>query len=263
MCSSSECSRNADDSLDLNIFMKFRSLLLSLLGALLFLAGVLVGLSLSAVVTWGESEARIYTSYNGETRLKVKCPLMLSPVESAVVSAAIINPTDEEIKPVVSVEISRTKIPRKVSQTLLLEPGESETVQWSVDPSDVIFERLILVNILQSQYRDNPSRLGSCGIFLFSLPGMNGMQTFSLVFAVSLVAMLSGGALWLYARWPLNKLAMNIAQISTVLLGMTILALFSTLPRWWGLTLFFDALILLIMGVIITEFGLFSQKYRD
>jgi hypothetical protein len=242
----------------LTYFMKLRSLLISLFGALLFLAGVLIGLSLSAVVVWGESEARIYTSYNGDTRLKVECPLMLSPVESAIVSADIINPTDKEIKPVVSAEISHTKIPRKVSQTLTLTPGESETAQWTVDPSDVIFERLILVNILQSRYRDNPSRLGSCGIFLLSLFGLTGAQTFALVFTASLVAMLSGGALWLYARWPLNKMSMNIAQISMVLLGITILALLSALPRWWGLTLFFDALIVLIMGVIITEFGIFS-----
>ena len=131
----------------------------------------------------------------------------------------------------------------------------------AVDPSDVIFERLILVNIHQSQYRDNPSRLGSCGIFIFSLFGMPGAQTFALVFAISLVAMLSGAALWLYARWPLNKLATNIAQLSTVLLVITILALLTTIPRLWGLTLILDALILLIFGIIITEFGLFSQKY--
>ena len=241
--------------------MKLRSLLLSLLGALLFLSGVLIGLSLSAVVVWGESEARIYTSYNGERRLKVQCPLMLSPVESGVVSADIINPSDEEIKPVVSVEVSHTKIPRKESQTLTLAPSGSGTVQWSVDPSDVIFERLILVNILQSRYRDNPSRLGSCGIFIFSLFGLPGVQTFALVFAISLAAMLSGSALWLYTRWPLNNLATNIAQPSVVLLVITILALLTTIPRLWGLTLVLDALILLIMGVIITEFGLFSQKY--
>ena len=241
--------------------MNLKSLLLSLLGALLFLAGVLAGLSLSAAVVWGESEARIYTSYNGERRLKVQCPLMLSPVESAAVSANIVNSSNEEIKPVVSVEVSQPKIPRKESQTLTLAPGGSEAVQWTVDPSDVIFERMILVNILQSQYRDNPSRLGSCGIFILSLFGLTGAQTFALVFAVSLVAMLSGAALWLYARWPLNKLATNIAQISTVLFVITVLALLTTIPRLWGLTLILDALILLILGVMITEFGLFSQKY--
>lgn len=236
-------------------------LLLSLLGALLFLAGVLAGLLLSATVVWGESEARIYTSYNGERRLKVQCPLMLSPVESAAVSASIINSSNEEIKPVVSVEVSQPKVPRKESRTLTLAPGGSEAVQWTVDPSDVIFERMILVNILQSQYRDNPSRLGSCGIFILSLFGLPGAQTFALAFAVSLVAMLSGAALWLYVRWPLNRLATNIAQISTVLFVITILALLTTIPRLWGLTLILDALILLIFGVIITEFGLFSQKY--
>ena len=240
--------------------MKLRSLLLSLLGALLFLSGVLIGLSLSAVVVWGESEARIYTSYNAERRLKVQCPLMLSPVESGVVSADIINPTNEEIKPVILAEISHTKIPRKVNETLTLAPSGSETVQWTVDLSDVIFERLILVNIHQSQYRDNPSRLGSCGIFIVSLFGLTGAQTFALVFAISLAAMLSGSALWLYARWPLNNLATNIAEPSVVLLVITILALLTTIPRLWGLTLILDALILLIMGVIITEFGLFSQN---
>ena len=240
--------------------MNLRSLLILWLGGLLFLAGVLAGLSLSAVVVWGESEARIYTSYNAERRLKVQCPLMLSPVESATVSADIINPTNEEIKPVILAEVSHTKIPRKVSKTLMLAPGGSETVQWTVDPSDVIFERLILVNILQSRYRDNPSRLGSCGIFIFSLFGLPGAQTFALVFAISLVAMLSGSALWLYASWPLNNLATNIAQPSVVLLVITILALLTTIPRLWGLTLILDALIVLIFGVIITEFGLFSQK---
>ena len=81
------------------------------------------------------------------------------------------------------------------------------------------------------------------------------------MFAVSLVAMLSGAALWLYVRWPLNKLATNIAQISTVLFVITVLALLTTISSLWGLTLILDALILLIFGVIITEFGLFSQKY--
>ena len=241
--------------------MKLRSLLLSIFGALLFLAGVLAGLLLSAAVVWGESEARIYTSYNGERRLKVQCPLMLSPVESAAVSANIINTSNKEIKPVVSVEVSHAKVPRKESQTLTLAPGGSETVQWTVDPSDVIFERMILVNILQSQYRDNPSRLGSCGIFIMSILGLPGAQTFALVFAVSLVAMLSGAVLWLYARWPLNRLATNIAQISTVLFIITVLALVTTIPPLWGLTLILDMLILLIFGVIVTEFGLFSQKY--
>ena len=243
--------------------MKLRLLLLSWLGGLLFLAGVLIGLSLSAAITWGESEARIYSSYNGDSGLRLKCPLMLSPVESGVVNAEIINLTDEDIKPVVSAEISHGKGPREIRQTVSLAPIASETIQWAVDSSDVIFERLILVNALQSRYGDNPSRSGSCGILLFSLWGLTGLETFHLVFAVSITMMLSGGWLWLYARRPLDKFSGNIVQINAILFSITILALLSTLARWWGLALFFDALIILVMGVIITEFVLFSQKYRE
>lgn len=243
--------------------MKLRVLLKSWLGAMLFLAGVLIGLSLSAVYVWGESEARLYTSYNGENSMRLNCPLMLSPVESGTVSTDIINLTEGEIKPVVSAEVSHGKIPRFLSETVLLAPGESATVRWTVDSSDVIFERLILVSIRQSPYRDNPSRLGSCGILLYSLFGLTGAQTFGLVMAVSFLAMLSGGALWLYARLPLNKLTTNIAQISALLFGMNLFALLSILPRWWGFTLFFDLLLLLVLGILITEFGLFSKNYRD
>jgi len=96
--------------------VKQKLLLLSWLGALLFLAGVLVGLSLSAAVTWGESEARIYSSFNGDASLRLKCRLMISPDESGVVRAEIINTIDKDIKPVVTAEISHGKVPREISQ---------------------------------------------------------------------------------------------------------------------------------------------------
>lgn len=233
------------------------------LGALLFLAGVLVGLSLSASYTWGESEARLYTSFNGETGMRLNCPLMLSPVESGTVSADIINLTDKDIKPVVFAEVSHGRIPRVLRETVFLGPGEAATIRWTVDSSDEIFGRLILVSIRQSRYSNNPSRLGSCGILLFSLFGLTGGQTLGLIMVISLLAMLSGGAVWLYARRPLNKLTTNFAQINAVLLGVTFFALVAIWPRWWGLTLVFDLLILLVIGVIITEFGLSSKKYRD
>jgi len=225
--------------------------------------GILIGLALTGAYAWGESEARIYSSLNGAVDLAIKCPLMMSPRESGVITAEITNLTDKEIRPVVTAEISHEKAPREISQTVSLLSGKSETVEWTVDSSDVIFERLILVNVLQSRFNDNPSRSGSCSILLYSLFGLVGMETFSLVFVVSLALIISGGWLWLYARWPLDKFSGNIVQINVVLLSITIFALLSTWARWWGLTLFFDALILLVMGIILTEFVLFSQKYSE
>jgi hypothetical protein len=243
--------------------MYLRSFILSWLGASLFLAGVVIGLALSATVAWAYSEAAAYSSYNGDASLKLKCPLMISPDESGVVRAEVINLIDEDIKPVVTAQISHGKLPREVSQTLLLSTGETKTVEWNIDSSDVIFERLILINVLQSRYSDNPSRSGSCGILIFSMFGLTGRQSFALMLAASLILILAGGLLWLYARWPLDNFSVNIVQINSVLFGVTILALLSTVAHWWGLALFFDALILLMIGVIMTEFVLFSQKYRE
>ena len=243
--------------------MKFRLFLLSWLGALLFLAGVFVGLTLSGAVAWGESEARIYSSFNGDSNLAIKCPMIISPAETGTISAEIVNLTGEDIKPVVTVEISHGKVPREIKQTFPLKSLQSGSVQWIVDSSDVIFERVILVNALQSRYSHNPSRSGSCGILVFNLFGLTGVQTFGLLLGFSLILMLAGGGLWLHVRRPLDKFSGSLVQINTVLLAVTILALLSTLARWWGLALFFDALILLVMGVIITEFVLFSQKYRE
>ena len=243
--------------------MNLRPLLLSWLGALLFIAGVFTGLVLSGAYAWGESEARIYSSFNGDSDIGIQCPLILSPTEKGVVKAEIVNLTGEEVKPVVTAEISHGKVPREVQLTFNLQSLKSENVEWTVDSSDVIFERVILVNVLQSRYSNNPSRSGSCGILVFSLFGLTGIQSFGLVLTVSLILMFTGGALWLRAHRPLDKFAENVVQINLVLFVVTILALLSTLLRWWGLALFFDALALLVMGVIITEFILFSQKYRE
>ena len=244
-------------------FMNLKSLLLSWLGALLFLSGVLVGLSLSGAVAWSESEARVYSSFNGEANLAIECPLIISRSESGVVDVRIVNLTGEEIRPVVTALISHGTVPRQIKQTFPLSSLKSESVQWIVDSSDVIFERVILVNVLQSRYSNNPSRSGSCGILVFSLFDLTGMQTFGLIFAISLTLVFAGGALWLYVRQPLDKLSGNIVQINSVLLAVTILALLSAWARWWGLALFFDALIMLVMGVIITEFILFPQKHKE
>ena len=240
--------------------MKLRSRLISWLGALLFLAGVMIGLSLSAGVLWGEIEARIYSSYSGDQGMRLECPLMISPAESGTASAVITNPTDEETKPVVNAEISHAHVARRESQMFFLAPGDTGEAQWVVDSSDAIFGNLIIVNILQSRYSTSPSRLGSCGILLFSLFGLTGMQTLGLIFAGSILGILFGGGLWLYTRRALNGFSASIAQPAALLAGITVAALLSSLPRWWGLTLVLDAISVLIIGIILVEFILFPKR---
>jgi len=229
-------------------------------GGLLVLAGVLLGLALSAATTWSETEAVLYTTLQGDTNLDVKCPLMLAPDEEGTITAKVANLINEEITPTVTAEISHTALPRRTEQVVVLKPHRSETLHWPVNSSDIVFEYLILVNIRQGRFRENPSMLGSCGILAFSLFGLSGFASFSLLMAASLAAMLTGAILWFQAHQPLDDYSLNLGRAGATLIAITVLALLSLFPRWWGLTLFLDALILLVIGVIFTEFIIGPQK---
>lgn len=231
---------------------------LSPVGFLFFLAGILIGVSLSAVILWGEMEVRLITSYPPSKTLQMKCPFMLSPAESGKVEAVIVNSTDQEVNPMITEDINNAG-DSGIASPILLAPMASRTLEWTVDGSNVIFGRLILINIFQSPYRDNPSYLGSCSILSFSLFGLTGMQTFNLLFAGSLIGILLGGGLWLYARRQLND-SSPVTQAGVILGVMTLVVLLSSILHWWGLTLFLDALILLCGGIFITEFALFPKR---
>jgi len=242
---------------------RLKRLVLALLGMLIFLAGIFLELSLSGAVLEGEIEARAYTPQIGYSGLTLKCPPMLSPTESGTVSATITNTIDEETKPVVTAEISRHDGPQQLSQTLDLAPHETQTITWTVNSSNMIFGRLILVNIVQSRYADLSPSQGACGILVFNLFKLNGTSAFFLVFFTALLCTALGAAIWLRVFWPLNDFRRNMAQACGTLAVMATAGLLAALPRWWGLTLFFDAFTLIVVAVVFTEFVLFPGHIRN
>ena len=238
--------------------MKRKSFFLTALGIGFFFLGIMLGLALSAGGVWGEIEARLYTSFTATSGLRtLECPLMLAPAESGIVTATFDNPTDELAKPVIRLETSHPGGARQTSQALSLAPGATQTLNWTVGADDAIFGRLILVSVYQSQYRQLPSRLGLCGILVLGLFGLSGSQTFTLTFAVSILSLMVGGALWLLRMRSLGGPVLAVTNAGGVLAAIVLAGMLSALPRWWGLTLFCLALTVLMIGVIVTEFILF------
>jgi len=238
--------------------MKRKSFFLTALGIGFFFLGIMLGLALSAGVVWGEIEARLYTSFTATSGLRtLECPLMLAPAESGIVTATFDNLTDELAKPVIRLETSHPGGARQTSQALSLAPGTTQTLNWTVGADDAIFGRLILVSVYQSQYRQLPSRLGCCGILVLGLFGLSGSQTFTLTFAVSILGLMVGGALWLLRMRSLGGPVLAVTNAGGVLAAIVLAGMLSALPRWWGLTLFCLALTVLMIGVIVTEFILF------
>lgn len=230
-----------------------------ILGTIVFFAGVALALYLTGFIIWGELEARFRSSYSGEKSMPLECPHMIAPGETAQIYGNAINLTGKEIKPVVYSEFVLEKTTKESDQTLILAPGEDHPLQWSATSADSIFDKLILVNVRQSPYRDNPSRWGSCGIVIYSLLGMNGAASFGTLFVLSILALLSGGWLWYDSFRPLSDSRLNMARLGLVLAGLTVAALVALFFDWWGLALVLDVFNLLAIGTAFVDIFLFAK----
>lgn len=235
--------------------VKTNRFLISASGVLLFLSGIMLGLLLSSGILWGSLEAYANEAVSDGRRLSLDCPLMLAPGDSGEVGAEIANSTGEEVSPVIAAAISG-KPP--VDQTLSLSPGEVQPLSWRVDTMSRVYNWLILVNVEQRRYRDLEPRQGSCGILVYSLFGLTGTGTFGLIVGVSLALMLLGGFTWIRARGNVQTRNLNFEYASGFLGALVLASLLSSLQHWWGLILVFNALILLMLGIIFTEFILRS-----
>jgi len=241
--------------------MKYNNTLVIIVGFFLYLAGSFITLFFSSNLLWGEMEARLYTPQSAQRALDISCPLMIAPWETATISTVVTNIlATQETKPQVNAFISHASDTRVVSETLLLEPFESQAMQWTVDSSDIIFERLILVSILQRPYRNLPSHQGTCSIFVYSLFGMDGKNTLILIVEVGVLATLLGAGLLFYRFRPFNNFSKKLLQSNILFLVLVFAGLISSLNRLWGLALFFNATALLVITVGTVEILFGSKK---
>jgi hypothetical protein len=243
--------------------MKQRSLFLVISGIILYLFGLLLGSALSAGLAWGEIETRLHTSFPPTAGLKtLKCPLLLAPAESGIITATFDNPTNELVTPEISLEINTTVGAKQTGQSLSLAPGAAQTLSWTVGAGDRIFGRLILVGVYQSQYRQLGSRVAQCSILVLGLFGLSGIQTLTVIFAASILCLVLGSALWLLGMRQPGRPVSAASNPGGVLAATVLAAMLTSLPRWWGLTLFCLSLTVLMIGVILTEYILFPSRHK-
>ena len=242
--------------------MNLKRLLPALVGILLFFGGIAISLSFSMTLLWGELEARLYTQQSGDKSLKIECPLVMAPWETAEIKTIVTNSlTDKSTKPQVNAFISQAegKETRYVSETLELAPLESRAMQWTVSSEDIIFERLILVNILQRRYNKLPSSQGVCSILVYSLFGLNGVNTLYVVVASGILVSILGAALSFFWFRPFTGALKSFSLVSILFFGLSLFGLFAALFRLWGLTVVFDAAALLAFSAGSIEI-LFKRK---
>lgn len=230
------------------------------LGILLFLIGTAIGLSLAGIMTWGEMEANLAINIPDAKGLQLTCPLVLAYNETGTVQAVIVNSTEKEIKPVIKAGFGQpdSLSQQKIEETHILAARKSQTLQWSIDASQSAFGRIIPVSIVQSRYNRNPPRWGACGVLLFSLFGLNGATSLTLIVGTSLLLLAAG----IYLAYPTltarGDALRSLRQAGGLLAFLTITALISAIFRWWGLSILIETISLIALGTFLID-SLFGQ----
>jgi hypothetical protein len=230
--------------------------LIRTLSVLIFSAGVLLGLALSAAAVWGDLEAmqfdRDLTLLRDASLTTLRCPVILDRQETGTVRASFTNSLERPVILLIRAHVSRyLTLLREDVVRLSLEAGEKQSLEWTVDAEDIVYEHLILVKVHQHRRYPLLGRTGSCGIIVLDLPGLTGTQVVVGAIAGSLLGIALGLVLWTRTARPLVGSSLEVVRAMGLVAASTVLTVLASLLGWWmwgGLALI--ATILLIGAVI-------------
>jgi len=238
--------------------MNIRDKLVRFLSIVIFSVGLLLGMALFGIVVWADFEAILFDpAIRQDASLNsLRCPVMMTEVETGTVSAAFTNSLDRSVELFVRAHISDgyVTLMKEVDTRLPLAAGETQRLQWTVFPDDAAFGRLILVKVIVKGGYPLPSRQGTCGILVVNAPYLTGGQIFTLGLAVGFLSMLIGAGLWILVERPLNETGLQVARAMGMLAGAVLVGTIFGLLGWWlpGAALFMVTL--LAIGAIIGYF---------
>jgi hypothetical protein len=225
------------------------------LGVFTFAVGIFFGMALLGIAVWGDLEASLFdASTRADASLTtLRCPVMMTAQEIGRVSATFENPLERPVTFTIRAHISQGHVTlmREINSKLPLEPGETQTLEWTVTPDDAAYGRLVLIRVRVSAKYPLPSRDASCGILVVDLPYFTGNQITAFALAAIVLSMVVGAGLWVVANRPLRGLAHEVTRAMGVLATSILVGLVLGLLGQWLLgTLLLVITVLLIAAIV-------------
>lgn len=204
------------------------------LSLVLFFAGALVGILFFAGLIWPSLEANFYFGFNGgaDSKLRLACPRILTPQDSAAVTAIITNKTDRTISPRFDTQISGPVMQVLKSQHSI-EPGKTAELRWPVNVDDVSYGHLVMAQVYQHSSYKTGTAMATCGSLFLFLPTVHGNQIYTFLFIFSMVGVGLGILLWRLGSGDMTGQEQERFS-AMLLLGVVILVgiLMGTLGQW-------------------------------
>ncbi|MBI4733036.1 MAG: hypothetical protein HY781_13095 [Chloroflexi bacterium] len=233
-----------------------KNIALRTLSIIIFSFGVLAGMAFFVGATWADVESVFYgfNRYGNEMTSSMRCPVLITRTEPGIITATFKNTTDQLIRPTARFQASNVGAFRTETSRMSLEPGQEQTLEWTVTSDDMVLDRFIFAKIFTFASYPMKDVEQTCGILVLDLPGLTGGQIAIIVIAVSLAGLVGGSALWSVAHRPLKDHSMEAMRAMLTLTATVVFGLVSTLFAWWLLGVLLSALSLILVGVIIGNF---------
>jgi hypothetical protein len=220
------------------------------LGAILFSAGILVGMLLFIFMNWAFFEASYYfgpIASADKSLTSLRCPLMLTAAESGEVSIRLANTSAMDLSISVQIEKSYFGAATLDKADYPLAAGATETINWAVTPDNLVFGHLVIARVYQYHSYTLPSRSSTCGTVVVPVSGLSGLQVFIILLVSSLVGTASGWGLWLAGSRPLQMKGVIARRAMLLFTVVVLLGMLGGILGWWML-----GLVCAVAGVLLT-----------
>lgn len=228
--------------------------------ALIFSAGVLLGLVFLGLSVWSDLEATLFETWlRADSPLStLSCPVMITRDEVGVVSLRVENTLERDITVLVRTHISDGFITliRAIDVRPTIPAGEAETLSWEIEADNAVWGLFVLNRVYVAAAYPQPSRGAMCGVLVAPISGLTGNQLATIIVALSFIAMIVGLFLWVRSQRPLVGRKRELTYAMGVLATALVVGILFSLPGQWIAALLFGVVALFLIVILLGNYFL-------
>ncbi len=226
--------------------------------ALIYAAGVLLGVVFLALTIWGDLEATLFESWlrTDKPLSTLSCPVMITRDEVGIVSVRVDNTLERDITVLVRTHISDGFITliHAIDARPTIPAGEVETLSWEIEADDAVWGLFVLNRVYVAASYPVPSRGAMCGVLVAPVTGLTGNQLVVIILTLSFLAMAVGLFLWVRSHHPLVGRSRELTYAMGFLAVALVIGILFSLPGQWILALLFGVIAIFLVVILLGSY---------
>lgn len=226
--------------------------------ALIYAAGVLLGLVFLAFTIWSDLEATLFETWMraDSTLSTLSCPVMITRDEVGLITVRVDNKLDRDTTVLVRTHISDGFV--TVIQALDVRPtilaGEAETLLYEIEADNAVWGLFVLARVYVAATYPEPSRGAMCGVLLAPITGLTGSQLAAILVTLSILGMVVGLFLWVRSQRDLAGRSRELTYAMLVLTLALVIGLLFGLPGQWMIALLFGVVAVFMVVILLGRY---------